>query len=103
MFDLHHQRVAIGLQLRIQPGVWMGLYALAVLGMLSMGYQSGITGSGRSAASLILALSFALVISLIAALDRPITRGFTVPQQPLIDVRARIASGLDAPLQEADR
>lgn len=91
MFDLHHQRVAIGLQARIPSGVWACLYLLAMLGMISMGYQEGITGSRRSAASLILALSFALVISLIAALDRPISGGFTVPHQPLFDVRARMA------------
>jgi hypothetical protein len=90
MFNLHHQRVAIGLQARIPPGVWAGLYALSVLGMISMGYQSGITGSKRSGASLILALSFALVTSLIVALDRPTTSGFRLSQQPLIDVRTRM-------------
>jgi hypothetical protein len=91
MFNLHHQRVAVGIQVRIPPGVWLALYALSVLGMLSMGYQAGITGSKRSGASLILALSFALVTSMIAALDGAGTSGFRVPQQPLIDVRSRIA------------
>jgi len=38
-----------------------------------------------------LAISFALVTSLIAALDRPVTTGFRVSQEPLIDVRGRIA------------
>jgi hypothetical protein len=90
MFNLHHQRVAVGVQARIPQGVWAALYALAVLGMLSMGYQAGITGSKRSGASLILALSFALVTAMIAALDGAGTRGFRVPQQPLIDVRSRI-------------
>jgi hypothetical protein len=32
------------------------------------------------------------VTSLIFALDRPATRGFRVPQQPLADVRARVAA-----------
>jgi hypothetical protein len=58
--------------------------------MLSMGYQAGITGSKRSGAGPILALSFALVTSMIAALDGPGTRGFRVPQQPLLDVRSRM-------------
>jgi hypothetical protein len=90
MFNLHHQRVAVGVQARIPPGVWLALYALSVLGMLGMGYQAGITGSKRSGASLILALSFALVTSMIAALDSGGTSGFRVPQQPLIDVRSRM-------------
>jgi hypothetical protein len=91
MFNLHHQRVAVGIQVRIPLGVWLALYALSALGMLGMGYQAGITGSKRSGASLILALSFALVTSMIAALDGAGTSGFRVPQQPLIDVRSRIA------------
>ena len=32
MFNLHHQRVAVGIQVRIPPGVWLALYALSVLG-----------------------------------------------------------------------
>jgi hypothetical protein len=89
-FNLHHQRVAVGLQTRIPLGVWAALYLLSVLGMISMGYQSGITGSKRTGASLMLALSFALVTSLIVALDRPTTSGFRLSQQPLIDVRSRL-------------
>ena len=91
MFNLHHQRIAVGVQTRIPLGVWAALYLLSVLGMLSMGYQGGVTGSKRSAASLILAISFALVTSLIAALDRPLSSGFRLSQQPLIDVRGRMA------------
>jgi hypothetical protein len=92
MFNLHQQRVAVGVQTRIPLGVWAALYALSVLGMLSMGYQSGVTGSKRSSASVILAISFALVTSLIAALDRPLASGFKLSQQPLIDVRARMTA-----------
>jgi len=92
MFNLHHQRVAVGIQVRIPLGVWLALYALSALGMLSMGYQAGITGSKRSGAAVILALSFALVTSMIAALDGAGTSGFQVPQQPLIDVRSRMAA-----------
>src|SRR5512134_581079 len=92
-FNLHHQRVAVGLQARIPLGVWAALYLLSVLGMISMGYQSGITGSKRTGASLMLALSFALVTSLIVALDRPTTSGFRLSQQPLIDVRSRLGPG----------
>jgi len=92
MFNLHHQRVAVGVQTRIPLGVWVSLYVLSVLGMLSMGYQSGVTGSKRSSASLILAISFALVTSLIAALDRPLASGFKLSQQPLIDVRGRMTT-----------
>lgn len=45
-----HQRVAVGIQARIPLGVWVALFVLSALGMLGMGYQSGITGSKRSGA-----------------------------------------------------
>lgn len=91
MFNAHHQRIAVGLQTRIPSGVWAALFGLSVLGMIGIGYQSGITGSKRSGASLILAISFALVTTLIAALDQPLMGGFRVSQQALIDVRSRMA------------
>jgi len=92
MFNLHHQRVAVGIQTRIPKGVWVALYVLSALGMLGMGYQGGITGSNRSGASVILAISFALVTTLIAALDHPLAPGFRLPQQPLIELRGRMTS-----------
>jgi hypothetical protein len=44
-----------------------------------------------------LALSFSLVITLIAALDRPEGGYLPVSQQPLEDVRAAMDAGLAAP------
>jgi hypothetical protein len=58
-----------------------------MLGMMGVGYQSGIAGSKRSKAGPILALSFALVFALIASLDRPGSGVITVTQEPLIDLR----------------
>jgi hypothetical protein len=57
--------------------------------MMGIGYHTGIAGSKRSLATLILALSFAMVIGMIASLDRP--GGFIkVTQQPLIDLQSSI-------------
>jgi hypothetical protein len=91
MIEVHASRVAIGLQARIPVGIWLALYSLTILGMLSVGYHAGITGSKRSKATVILATSFGLVIALIASLDRP--GGFiAVTQQPLVDLQAFIGS-----------
>lgn len=84
---LHAMRVAIALQARIQTEVWIVLYCVTILGMLSVGYQTGIAGSRRSIAWPILALSFALVFAMIASLDRPDSGVLKVTQQPLIDLR----------------
>ena len=93
-FTTHASRVAVGLQLRIPPGVWLALYALIGLGTMSMGYHTGISGSKRAKAIFILAFSFALVISVIVSIDRP-GGHVRVTQQPLADLRSFMAAGGD--------
>ena len=91
MFDVNALRVEVGLQARIPVGIWIALYSLTALGMLSVGYHTGIIGSKRSKATLILATSFGLVIAIIASMDRP--HGFLeVTQRPLVHLQAFIAS-----------
>ena len=90
IFETHARRLAVGLQARIPREIWLVLIGLTILGMISMGYHTGITGSARSLTSLILAISFAMVIAVIAALDRP--TGFVrVTQRPLIELRQSLS------------
>jgi hypothetical protein len=84
---IHATRVAIALQARVPSEIWLVLYCLTILGMVAVGYQTGIAGSKRSMAWPILAVSFALVFTLIASLDRPDSGVLKVTQQPLIDLR----------------
>ena len=84
---IHASRVAVGMQARVPGEIWLALYCITILGMVSVGYQTGIAGSKRSLAWPILALSFALVFALIASLDRPDSGILKVTQQPLIDLR----------------
>ncbi len=92
MFDIHALRVAVGIQARIPNGIWVVLYALIVLGMAGVGYQTAIAGSRRSWATPILALSFAMVIALVISLDRPVAGYFKVSQQPLVDLQTLMDS-----------
>ncbi len=85
VMDVHASRLAIGVRMRVPIGIWIVLYGLTLLGMVSMGYHAGIADSKRSNASWVLAVSFAMVIALIAALDRPWGVA-AVTQQPLIDL-----------------
>lgn len=87
MIDLHSTRVAVGLQARTPTGVWVVLWSLTFFGMAAVGYQSGIAGSKRSLAQPVLAICFSMVLTLIAALDRPHSDYIKVSQQPLIDAR----------------
>lgn len=86
VIDLHAIRVAVAIDTRIPFGIWFVLYAISVLGMTATGYHMAISGSKRSWTGAILAVAFALVITLIAALDRPNTPLVSVTQKPLRDL-----------------
>jgi hypothetical protein len=84
---LHATRVAVGIQARIPAEIRIVLYCITILGMVGVGYQTGIAGSRRSLSWPILSVSFALVFALIASLDRLGNGGLKVSQQPLLDLQ----------------
>jgi hypothetical protein len=86
MANIHALRVAVGLQARVPIEIWLSLFFLTALGMLVLGYQIAIAESKRSMIQPILAICFALVIALIASLDRPSTGVLSVTQQPLSEL-----------------
>ncbi len=90
MIGIHLSRVAVGIQARVPGEIWLVLYFITILGMVAVGYQTGIAESKRSIAWPILALSFALAFALIASLDRPDSGIIKVPQRPLIDLRDKM-------------
>jgi len=91
MNGVHATRVAVGIQTRVPNEIWIALYLITILGMVGVGYQTGIAESKRSIAWPVLALSFALAFALIASLDRPDSGILKVPQRPLIDLQALMA------------
>ncbi len=93
LFKVHAVRVAVAIQTRIPYEIWLMLYSITFLGMIGIGYQSGIAASKRSKAGPMLALSFAMVFTLIVGLDRPNSGIVRVTQQPLIDVQQWIERG----------
>ena len=68
---------------RIPEGIWKILLVLTLLAMVSVGYQAAIVGSRRSWATLIMAVSFSLVIVMIEALDRSQNSLIPVSQYPM--------------------
>lgn len=91
MIAVNEARVTLGIRARIPMGIWAVLYSLTILGMISIGYHAGIVGSKRSRATLIVAISFGMVIALIAILDRP-WGAMKVTQQPLVDLQEFISA-----------
>jgi len=85
--DLHQSRITVGLQYRVPAIVWIVLYLLALLSMLAVGYQVGMSGVRRLRGTPIVAIAFSLVIVMVADIDRP-SEGFVrVSQQPIADVQ----------------
>jgi hypothetical protein len=88
VIDMHAVRVQVGTRSRIPAMIWLGLFSLAVLSMLCVGYQSGISVTRRSPAMAGLVLAFSGVMFLIADLDRSREGFLTVSQQALIDLQS---------------
>jgi len=89
---IHATRVTLGLQERLPTEIWIVLYGVTILGMMVMGYQTGIAAARRSMGRPNLAVSFALVFALIASIERPDSGVLSVSQRPLVDLRDAMAA-----------
>lgn len=87
VIDLHAKRVLVGLRSRLPFAVWIALFTLAAVGMLSVGYQAGLSGTRRTPAELFLAFAFAAVLYLIVDLDRGHSGLLKVSQEAMIDLQ----------------
>jgi len=87
VIDIHTKRVTVAVRNRIPGAIWLALLAVAVIAFAAMGYHVGLSGTSRSLAQVAVALTFSVVIELIADLDRPQEGTITVSQQALVDLR----------------
>jgi hypothetical protein len=81
--EINASRVVVGLHTRIPEGIWEMLFILVLLGMFSVGYQMAISGSRRSWSTILMAVSFSIVIVMIEVLDRPTSNLIPVSQYPM--------------------
>jgi hypothetical protein len=72
LMDLHTYRVQAALVNRLPVVIWMTLYFTAVMSMIVVGYQAGLSLKRSPVATYSLALAFAAVMMLIMDLDRPL-------------------------------
>jgi hypothetical protein len=87
MIDLHATRLQASLRSRIPGAIWLSLFAVAALSFATMGYHAGLSGPRRSLAIFAVAVTFSVVIQLIADLDRPQEGVLRVSQHALLDVQ----------------
>ena len=88
--DLQSKRVAAGLYSRIPENIWAALYLMVLLGMTATGYQAGKSGTRGWTVSIILTISFSLVMLMIADLDNPFEGFLKANRKPLLDLQQKI-------------
>jgi hypothetical protein len=89
--DLHRKRMTAGLLNRISPTIFITLYFVAFLSMALMGYQAGLTEIRSLISGLALILAFSAVLMLVTDLERPSQKIFSVSQQMMVDLKAKIS------------
>lgn len=94
MIELHEKRVTLGLSQKM-PGIfWMVLYALAGLSFAVTGYHGGVSSGSRVPMRPIAVIAFAMLVFLIADLDRQNQGTLTLDQSALLDIEKRMAGAL---------
>jgi hypothetical protein len=92
LIDLDATRLN-ALRSRIPGAVWLLVLAVAMSGCFTSGYSAGGSGVRSAFPELVLPLLMAVVITLIADLDRPRGGLIGISQQPLIDLKHALQSG----------
>ncbi len=92
VIDLHLKRVTFGLRYRVPAPIWAALYLLMCAGMVMMGSLVGLSGTRHRTMELALALAFAVVLFVIADLDRPQEGLINVSQQAMHDLQVRLSA-----------
>ncbi|NJD25362.1 MAG: hypothetical protein FIB06_08130 [Betaproteobacteria bacterium] len=71
---------------RIPGAFWATLYLMLILSLASMGYHGGVAGTVRTPVMVAVAVSFSLIIVLIADVDSPGHGLINVNQQPMVEL-----------------
>ena len=91
LIDVHAKRLGTSVYSRVPSAIWLMLYVLIILGMASVGYQSGMASKRRSIATVMLVFGFSSVLYLIADLDRPGRGWLETNQQAMMDLKRTMA------------
>ena len=90
--DLHTSRITALTSARIPFTIYVGMYLVGMLGLMMLGFQSGVNGKRDMIVTLVLILIFTSVMVLVIDLDRPWGGLLRVNQQPMIDLVNSFAS-----------
>lgn len=91
VIDMHEIRVSAGLYGRIPTVIWLALFAITALSMITIGTLVGLSGKRRLVVVVPMLLAFAVLVSLIADLNRPQKGMIKVGQQAMISLQKNMS------------
>jgi hypothetical protein len=91
VIDMHEIRVSAGIYGRIPTVVWLALFSITALSMITIGTLVGLTGKRRLVVVVPMLLAFAVLVSLVVDLNRPQTGMIKVGQQAMISLQNSMA------------
>ena len=92
MYEIQAKRVMLGLQYRVPGAIWFGLYLIAAMAMVTVGYQSSLAKRHRYTVYLVLAIAFSAVMLMIFDLDRASGGLVTLSHQPFFELQQKISA-----------
>jgi hypothetical protein len=87
VIDMNEIRVNAGLYGRIPTVIWLALFAITALSMITIGTLVGLTGKRRLVVIFPMLLAFAVLVSLIADLNRPQQGMIKVGQHAMLSLQ----------------
>jgi ABC-type multidrug transport system fused ATPase/permease subunit len=90
IIDNYNQRLTFALEYRISVAVFYALFVILFISMFVLGYQFGISGKGSFKINVAMAIIFAVVMLLIAALDRPELGLVKINHNPLFTLQTQL-------------
>lgn len=90
VFQVHNKRVVLGAYYRIPILIWVVLMVVTISCMFGVGFHFGLVGKRSTIANLMLALTYALVLTVIFDLDQPGKGMIDIDQQPMYDLHERL-------------
>jgi hypothetical protein len=96
MIDLHEARVTVALYQRIPPAIFASLYFVALLAIGMVGLRAGLDRVRGLIPATLLVASVMCVIWLIASLDQPMSRLFSINQQAIEDAQRTLTNSSPA-------